>query len=460
MKPLSPLDAGFLFIERSNMPMHVGGLHLYSYPDGADDQWLQSLLAGQGPDAKVTAPFNQKLRWPLSRLGAPHWETDRDIDLDYHVRHSALPKPGRYREMFALISRLHSTPLHRDRPLWEAHVIEGVENKRFALYTKMHHAMVDGMASMRLLRASLSENPDDRDMPHPWAMPPRQSSRSEPPLASPRLIKALATNLQTQLGAIPGASKAIGQYLQALRPAASRPLVPPFQAPRTVFNGRTSAARRFVAQSYSITRIKAIAKALDATLNDIVLAMSAGALRSYLIQHAELPAKPLTAMAPVSIRPADGPQLGNAVTALLTSLATNEADPVKRLKKIQKSMGAGKALLSSLSQAEIMMLSGLGFAPAMLPMVLGFADKMKPAFNLTISNVPGPKNPLYWNGARLEGMYPVSIPVDGAVLNITVTSYVDSLDFGIIACRRSVPSAQRLIDYLEDALKELEVGCR
>ena len=455
MKALSPLDAGFLFIERSNMPMHVGGLHLYSYPDGADDDWLQGILAGSLDGARVSPPFNQKLTWPLRRMGAPHWVTDEAIDLDYHVRHSALPKPGRYREMFALISRLHSTLLHRDRPLWEAHVIEGVEHNRFALYTKMHHAMIDGMAGMRLLQSTLSEDPAARDMAHPWAAPPR---RRKSPLASPKLIKALATNLQTQFGAIPGATKAIGQYLSAIRPASDRPLVPPFKAPRTVFNGKASAARRFVAQSYSMTRIKAVAKALDATLNDIVLAMSAGALRTYLLQHAELPAKPLTAMAPVSIRPADGPDLGNAVTAILTSLATDEPDPVKRLKKIQKSVGAGKELLSSLSQAEIMMLSALGFAPAMLPMLLGVADRLAPAFNLTISNVPGPKNPLYWNGARLEGMYPVSIPVDGAVLNITVTSYVDSLDFGIIACRRSVPSAQRLIDYLEDALKELETG--
>ena len=171
MKPLGTVDTSFLLAESRKMPMHTGGLMLFSYPEGVHEDWLhETMSANDDPDA-VQYPFNQKLAYPLRRLGLPHWVTDHDLDTQYHVRHSALPKPGRYREMFSLVSRLHSTRLHRDRPLWEAHIIEGVEEDRFALYVKTHHSMIDGVGAMRLLRTCLSSDPNERDMPAPWNMP-------------------------------------------------------------------------------------------------------------------------------------------------------------------------------------------------------------------------------------------------------------------------------------------------
>ncbi|MGB1557366.1 MAG: WS/DGAT/MGAT family O-acyltransferase [Oceanococcaceae bacterium] len=455
MKTLSAQDASFLYLERSHQPMHVGGLHLYSLPEGVDDAAAIADIMQGWRASTVKPPFNQKLVWPLRKLGRPSWVEDTEVDLEYHLRHSALPAPGRYREMFALVSRLHGTLLHRDRPLWEAHLIEGVETRQFALYTKMHHAMIDGMGGMRLLQKSLSTDPAQRDMPPPWEVGrgPRKPRAEGAPTRGG--IQAMAEQMQDTLGALPGAVKGMFAYADAMRRGADNGLVSPFAVPRTALNTRIGAARRFVAQSWKIDRIKTVGKALDATLNDVVLAMSAGALRTWLLEHAELPDVPLSAMAPVALAPKDADDYGNAVTAILCSLATHVADPVDRLHAIQRSMNQGKALLQSMTRAEIMLLTMLGAAPTALPLILGYGHKMPP-FNVVISNVPGPRERLYWNGARLDGMYPVSIPVNGVALNITVTSYVDSLDFGLIACRRSVPSAQRLIDYLEQALAELE----
>ena len=452
MKALSPTDAAFLFLERKHMPMHVGGVYLFSYPKGENEEWLSNLLSTDARD--IQAPFNQKLRWRKSRLGAPYWEEDRDLDVEYHVRHSALPQPGRYREMFSLVSRLHSTPLHRDRPLWEAHIIEGVEENRFALYSKMHHSLIDGMAGMRLLQAALSTDPDQRGMQPPWANQRKRKPRMSEP--KPSQIKAVSGLLQQQLGAIPGAANGLKAFINGVRSKAPHGLVAPFQAPKTSLNGEISASRRFVAQSYSLSRIKNIGNKLGVTVNDMVLAMSASALRKYLMQHAELPDDPLIAMAPVSIRSEGGPDLGNAVSAILVSLATNIADPFQRLHAIQNSVKASKDILKGMDATETLLYTAVVSSPMGIPMIMGMGGKLPPPFNLTISNVPGPRQKMYWNGAPLEGMYPVSIVFEGGAVNVTVTSYEDSLDFGIIACRKAVPSAQRLIDYLEDALKELE----
>lgn len=233
-------------------------------------------------------------------------------------------------------------------------------------------------------------------------------------------------------------------------------IVGPFQTPHTMLNGRVSGSRRFVAQSWSLPRIKTVAKALDATVNDIVLAMSSGALRRYLIDHGGLPDQPLTAMTPVSFRPADADAEGNSFSVIFATLATDLGDPIERLRTIQQSMGESKALLKSMNTADIPVFTTVVALPVLVPHLLRVAGRSRPTFNVTVSNVPGPSERLYWNGAPLEGMYPLSIVTHGQALNITVTSVADSLDCGIIACRRSVPSAQRLIDHLEAALVELE----
>jgi diacylglycerol O-acyltransferase len=444
MKPLGTVDTSFLLAENRMMPMHTGGLMLFSYPEGVHEDWLHQTLSGNDDPEAVQYPFNQKLAWPLRRLGLPHWVLDDNLDTQYHVRHSALPKPGRYREMFSLVSRLHSTRLHRDRPLWEAHIIEGVEESRFALYIKTHHSMIDGVGAMRLLRACLSADPNERDMPAPWNMPrPRRQ-----PSASPDPRGAVA--------ATAGAMGGVLKFAAAVRHRDKHGMIAPFQTPLTILNGRVTGSRRLVAQSWSLLRIKTVAKALNATINDVVLAMSGGALRRYLIDQGALPDEPLTAMTPVSFRPADADIEGNSFSVVFASLATELGDPLDRLRAIQNSMGEAKRLLKGMNAADIPIFTSIVALPVLVPHLLRISGRTRPTFNVTVSNVPGPREKLYWNGAPLEGMYPLSIVTHGQALNITVTSVGDSLDFGIVACRRSVPRAQRLIDHLEEALVELE----
>jgi diacylglycerol O-acyltransferase len=444
MKPLGTVDASFLLIENRTMPMHTGGLLLFSYPEGVHEEWLHETMTGNDDPEAVQYPFNQKLAYPLRRLGLPHWVTDHELDTQYHVRHSALPKPGRYREMFSLVSRLHSTRLHRDRPLWEAHVIEGVEDNRFALYVKTHHSMIDGVGAMRMLRDCLSNDPNERDMPALWNIPrpPRQSVE--------------APDSPSALAAMSGALGGVLKFASAVRDRSEHGIMAPFQTPLTMLNRRVTGSRRFVAQSWSLRRIKKVAKALDATVNDIVLAMSGGALRRYLIDQGALPDQPLTAMTPVSFRAADAEVEGNSFSVMFATLATEIGDPLQRLRAIQNSMGEAKRVFRSMNSAAIPIFTSIIALPIVLPHLLRLSGRTRPTFNVTVSNVPGPREKLYWNGAPLEGMYPLSIVTQGQALNITVTSVADSLDFGIIACRRSVPSAQRLIDHLDEALIELE----
>jgi diacylglycerol O-acyltransferase len=348
--------------------------------------------------------------------------------------------------MFGLVSRLHSTRLHRDRPLWEAHIIEGVEDNRFAIYVKTHHSMVDGVGAMRMLRSFMSTDPNQRDMPAPWNTPR--------PRRTPDPSNGAGGEARGMLAATAGAMGGVARFATGV--TRTDGIVGPFQTPHTMLNGRVSGSRRFVAQSWSLTRIKTVAKALDATVNDIVLAMSSGALRRYLIDHGGLPDQPLTAMTPVSFRPADADAEGNSFSVIFATLATDLGDPIERLRTIQQSMGESKALLKSMNTADIPVFTTVVALPVLVPHLLRVAGRSRPTFNVTVSNVPGPSERLYWNGAPLEGMYPLSIVTHGQALNITVTSVADSLDCGIIACRRSVPSAQRLIDHLEAALVELE----
>jgi len=444
MKPLGTVDTSFLLAESRKMPMHTGGLMLFSYPKGVHEDWLHQTLSGNDDPGAVQYPFNQRLAWPLRRMGLPHWVTDHDLDTHYHVRHSALPKPGRYREMFSLVSRLHSTRLHRDRPLWEAHIIEGVEEDRFALYVKTHHSMIDGVGAMRLLRTCLTSDPSERDMPAPWNMP------------RPRRQPVESTDPRGAVAATAGAMGGVLKFAAAVRHRDKHGMIAPFQTPLTILNGRVTGSRRLVAQSWSLPRIKKVAKALNATINDIVLAMSGGALRRYLIDQDALPEEPLTAMTPVSFRPADADIEGNSFSVVFATLATELGDPLDRLHAIQHSMGEAKRLLKGMNGADIPIFTTIVALPVLVPHLLRLSGRTRPTFNVTVSNVPGPSERLYWNGAPLEGMYPLSIVTHGQALNITVTSVGDSLDVGIVACRRSVPSAQRLIDHLEEALAELE----
>jgi WS/DGAT/MGAT family acyltransferase len=350
------------------------------------------------------------------------------------------------RELLELTSRLHGSLLDRHRPLWETHVIEGLKDGRFAVYTKMHHALVDGVSALNLLQRSLSLSPSDHQIQVPWELPPRAQIQT----TESRLRRTLRT-----MGSVAGlGSSTLGLTRAALL---EQQLTLPFRAPRTMLNVPIGGARRCAAQSWSLDRIKNVKTAAGATVNDVVLSMCAGALRAYLIDQNALPDRPLIAMVPVNLRTAADGDGGNVVSATLCNLATNVEDPAKRLEVIQKSMCASTKVLSQLPRAQAMAVAATTvLAPAALAGLAGFTASTPPSFNVCISNVSGMREPLHWNGARLAGNYPMSIVLDGQALNITVATSADNLDFGLVGCRRSIPHLQRLLGDLETSLKDLE----
>lgn len=450
-------DSMFLLAESREHPMHVGGLQLFRPPPDAGPDYLGDLHRQLLADQDVRPLFRRRPRGPVSSLGQWAWAEDQDLDLEYHLRLSALPRPGRIRELLELTSRLHGSLLDRHRPLWEFHLIEGLADGRFATYNKVHHALVDGVAAMRLLERSLSEDPDATELRAPWSRSTARRAGPRPAAGSPLgTLRAAAGAVGDLAGLGPRLARLA---IDALRGQASATL--PFQAPRSIFNVPITGARRFAAQGWPLQRVKAVGRASGTTVNDVVLAMCSGALRQYLLDLAALPDRSLVAAVPLSLR--SGPAgaaadstAGNAVGMILTTLGTDLADPAARLAAVHESMRLGKAAYAGLTPLQVLAVSGLAVAPLALTPIPGVVQLSPPPFNLIISNVPGPAKPLYWQGARLEGTYPVSIPYEGQALNITVTSYADELEFGLIGCRRSVPSLQRMLTHLDTALIGLE----
>ena len=459
MSYMPPTDAMFLWAESREHPMHVGGLQLFIPPDDLGPDFVGDMVDSWREIDYVNPLYRKRPKEPVGTLGNTWWTHDDSIDFDYHVRHSALPQPRRIRELLALTSRWHGALLDRHRPLWEAHVVEGLADGRLALYTKIHHSMVDGVSALRSMQRSLSEDPDHRDALPPWAMPPRKRSAEIATVPKTRnpfgLVKAVGAAGNDALSLIPGGLRVASQIVK------DTDLNLP-SAPRTILNGRVGGARRFAAQSWEIDRIKRVAKSSGTTINDVVLAMVSGALRDYLLEQNALPDEPMSAMVPVSLALRAGGEDtgsgGNAVGAIVVNLATDRPDGATRLEEIAYSSRSSKRLLSSLSPTQILAYSAMQMFPLMLGPIPGSMKLTKPPFNVIVSNVPGPRSPMYFNGAKLDGLYPVSIVLDGQALNITLCSRDKYLDFGLIGCRKSVPHLQRLLTHLESALAELELS--
>ncbi|HEU0198021.1 MAG TPA: wax ester/triacylglycerol synthase family O-acyltransferase [Nevskiaceae bacterium] len=451
MKPLSMIDTGFLLAERRNQPMHVGGLILMVPPAGSDPKVFACESAARAlAAAKPTPPFNLKL---TKRGGIWFWTEDKAFDIESHFTHVSLPAPGRIRELLVLVSKLHSNLMDRTKPLWEVYLIDGLEDGRVALYTKVHHSLVDGVAAMKLMQRATAADAETQQLPI-WALPPKPSKEG----AAPEKRNPLAVLMHTanglfgHTGSVP---KVASELIKSLKARRSDPdYVSVLQAPKTIFNQRISGSRRFAAQSFSIERIRTASRKHRATINDIVLAMCATALHRYLLELGALPAKPLIAMVPVSMR-REGVEGGNQIAMVLANLATHIDDPLERLDTIVRSMNNSKERLKRMSQGEILAYLGVVMAAHAVNMALGINPGWQ-AFNVVISNVPGPKDVRYWDGARVDGIYPVSIAIDGVALNITLVGYHDHLEFGLIACRHTVPHMQNLLQYLEDGLAELE----
>jgi diacylglycerol O-acyltransferase / wax synthase len=456
---LAPLDSLFLYSETRDTMMHVAGLLTFSMPKKASKSFMLDLLEELRSNPEVFAPWNMKLKHPLL-LGHPGqaWVKDEEFDLDYHVRRSALPSPGDERELGVLVSRLHSHPLDFTRPPWEMHVIEGLEGGRFALYIKIHHSLVDGYTGMKMLSRGLSADPKEIK---PMFFQQQQPERKKVQKADKALlakIQDIASQASNQWGSVKKITSAIGKLTKSLAKGGTD-LISAFHAPQSVLNGAIGRNRRFATQQFNVSDLKALAKACGGTLNDIILALCAGGLRKFLLEMGQLPDKPLIAFLPVNIRPEGDEGGGNAVGAMLASLATNIENPKERLEAIIASTRSGKSQMQAMSSGEIMAYSGLLMSPMgiqVLRAMSGLSSKLPVTCNVCISNVPGPNHALYFRGAKLEATYPVSIPAHGMALNITCQSYNDTLNFGFIGCRDTLPHLQRLAVYTGETFQELQ----
>ena len=446
MRPLHPIDFIFLTLEKRQQPMHVGGLFLFQIPDNASASFIQDLVTDiQNSKCSPIPPFN-------NYLNGLFWDEDQEFDLDHHFRHIALPKPGRIRELLTYISQEHSALIDRAKPLWTCHIIEGIEGNRFAMYFKIHHAMVDGIAGMRLVEKSLSHDPNAKSIVPPWCVEGPRAKR----LKAPK-INRLKNVLQTIKGQLECAPRVAYELSQTVMKDMGRnpDYVSSFQAPSSILNQRVSASRRFAAQSFEFSRLRHISKALGVTINDIVLAICSGALREYLLSQNALPKKPLIAMVPASVR-SDDSDVSNRITMILANLGTHKEDPLERLKIVRRSVLSAKERFKRMNANQILNYSAFVYGAAGLNIASGLMPTRQ-AFNVIISNVPGPQEPLYWNGARLEALYPASIVLDGQALNITMTSYLDKLEVGLTACRNALPKMQNLLTHLEEEIQRFEL---
>jgi diacylglycerol O-acyltransferase len=466
-KLLKTNDSAWLFAETHRTPMQVGMLATFRVPEDRPT-FVADLVERWRGCREFAPPFN--LLYQL--LPVPSWvELEaRDIDLDYHLRHSALPAPGSQRELGVLVSRLHSQKMDRRYPLWECHVIEGLEEDRWSLYLKAHHSQVDGVGGIRLLRRTLSADPDARDMLPPWAIGTRGPDQSGLTTA-PRPARApgersgpvelVRDGVRSTVAVAGSLGRTYVESVTGFGADANRAV--PFRAPKTIFNGRIHTPRRFATQHYPIERMKAVAKAAEGSLNDVFLAICGGAVRRYLVEHDALPVEDLIANVPVSVRQGHDAKVGNAITFLYSRLGTDIHDPVERIQAIRTSTRLGKERLPAVDQESVgggamdLYTAGL-MAPFLGQAILGFGGRGRPASNLVISNVPGPAEPRYLDGSPMEEIYPVSLLFNGQALNITGVSYAGEFNIGYTGCRDSIPSLQRIAVYSGEELGALEEG--
>ena len=463
MNHLSSMDAAFLHFETPETPMHVGSLVLLDLPKGHDGDFYEDAKAYLASRLHLLPAFRRKLVLMPFDLANPVWVEDRELDLDHHIRQVVLPRPGSFEKLEQLVGRLHAPLMDRSRPLWELYIIEGLAGGQVALYSKLHHAGIDGQAGIALAKVlySISASPS-------LVKPPRIKPRAgDDALGVAELAGAAIRNAGRQYASIlKSLPKTARSVLDMLAPVSDddgrrRPgrLNRPKLAPKTLFNVSISNQRAFAARSVPFAEVREMAKRSAGSVNDVVMAVCAAALRHYLTEHRELPADPLVAAVPVSLREQGNTDANNQVSMMLVGLATDIGDPVERLRTIHESAAAAKKQMGNIRELPTDFPSfGAPWLLAGLAALAGrskLAERLPSLINVLISNVPGPQVPLYFAGARIVANYPVSIPAHGTALNITVQSYNGALEYGLTACRRAVPDVDVLADYVVEAHQEL-----
>ena len=473
MDHLSGLDATFLYMETPETPMHVGGLNIYELPAGYEGSFLDNLRDHIAKRMHLAPVFRRKLVNMPFELANPIWVADDDMDLEYHIRSTVLPKPGTRAQLDKLVGRLHSSLLDRSRPLWEFYVIEGVESpadappgtRHVAFYSKVHHAALDGAAGVALATAIMDVSATPRHV----RPAPRRPAISTDNFGIAELAAAGIKNSAVQVVKLARTLPSLARTLvQLLRPAPSSGDVidlPEKQsstwfAPKTPINVSITNQRVFSSFSLPLAELKHIAKGNGVTLNDVVMAICSGALRHYLADLNCKPTQPLLAAVPVSLREEGNTDMNTQASMMRISLCSTIADPLARLQAINRASKAAKAASASMNSVMPTDFPSLG-VPWILSSVAALfgrsklANNMPPIANVAISNVAGPKMALYLAGAKMLTYYPVSIVTHSLALNVTVQSYNGSLDFGLIACRKAMPDLPELARYMQKSYDEL-----
>ena len=460
MKHLSGLDATFLHFETPEMPMHVGALTVLDLPKGYRGEFYEDAKAHMASRLHLAEVFTRKLALMPFDLSNPVWVEDEDIDLEYHVRHVTLSKPGSNRQLQQYVGRLHSMLLDRSRPLWEVYIIEGLKGGQIALYLKLHHAGIDGQAGVELGKAIFDDVPSGRAIQAPR---PRQVGKRYQ-LGMAELASAAVRNTAAQYVKLAKMAPALARAIAGLARPVEREVsktekssVRRFKmfAPRTSLNVQITNQRNWAGRTIPLAEAKRIAKHFGVSLNDVVMATVSGALRRYLVANNELPDQPLVAGVPVSLREAGDNTANNQVSMILVALASDTADPVQRLRQINAASSSAKTTMNrfrTVAMDDFPMFGAPWVLSGLASMLgrSGLANLLPPSVNLVISNVAGSPTPLYFAGALLTCYYPVSIPSHGMALNATVQSYNGRMDYGLIACRRAVPDLNEIGDHLLD----------
>jgi WS/DGAT/MGAT family acyltransferase len=481
LRQLTSLDAQFLALETNRQAGHVGGLAILDQstrPAGTIAcRDIKALLKERLP---LLPPFGWKLVEVPFGLDYPYWIDDPDFDLDFHVRELALPAPGSDAQLSEQVARIFSRPLDRARPLWELYLIHGLESGYTAVLTKIHHALIDGLSGAEIMGLLLDTQPEGRDDLPPA---PEQNGAGEDapgqlemlgrgllgvpryPLRALRSLPRALPNVDDvgPLGTLPGAGTLGGIAGRLQRTITRTPALPrpKLEAPKTSFNGRVSPHRRFAFADMGLDEVKEVKNVYGVTVNDVVVSICAGAVRRWLIEHDELPGVPLVAQIPVSVRTGDQVgTYGNRILLMSVPFHTDIADPVERLQATHESLADMKERHKALP-AELLQDANHFIPPAVFHRAARLTFRLstgvgRPAWNLVVSNVPGPQFPLYMAGARLVANYPVSVITDGMGLNITVMSYNGEMDFGIVADRDQMPDVGRLMDWLREELDALK----
>jgi WS/DGAT/MGAT family acyltransferase len=496
-KKLSSMDASFLYLETPEMPMHVGSMAIFRLPENYNGNFFEDFKAMIASRLHVAPILKARLEKAPLDIDHPSWVEDDQFDIDRHIFRGSLPAPYDRATLERIVGWMHAKLLNRARPLWEFYVFEGMKDNEIGLYSKMHHACIDGGAGAALTNMIYDVTPVPREVEPPTARKvaqeprdiaanlidsyqqlwrqPFDSSAAPKNLELPRSGKSdlgsiLFDNAMFQIenavkfaANVPTMLKSVSDVVARISDPKSRDSIASMMSPPTILNKAISSERSFAGTSISLSRAKALAKASGGKLNDVVLALSSGVVRRYLIQQGALPSKSLTAAVPISLREEGNTEANNQVFGMICSIATNVEDPKGRLETIiaqsTKSKEMSHPLRALMPQVSNVSMLGTPILVQILALLYSrsnLSDVLPPAANITVSNVPGPRQTLYAAGAELLHIFPVSISTHGLALNITVQSYRDQLDFGFIAGANIIPHVQVLCDMLPLEFEALE----